>query len=465
MIPELELHDLAKLFPPFTLAEYDELKSDIQKKGVFMPVILLDGKILDGRYRYQICCELGIEPQLQDFDPAKDPLEYVISVNVSRRGLTPAQKACIGLEYLEIEQQRAKERQAEAGRATRHANASKLVKNASQATGRAPTARKIVAVKVGTNEVYIQTAKRIHDAAPELFELVKAASMEFQTAKLLTDFKLTSPKLYPEARRQLEAHPKFKARDIINAVKGAALAKTNKTLSFPAGNKYRVLYADPPWDYGASRPGVSSPSDMYQTSHTKEIAATKLKDSHGKEWAVRDIVDKNSVLFMWTTSPHLEQSFGVIRAWGFEYKSSFIWHKIRHNMGFYNSVRHEFLLVATRGSCTPDKIAFTEAGAEKSRLFPSVYPSAHLDAAQFDMEPEQYSVDSVYEEVRGEHSKKPEYYYQLIERLYPFGKRLEMYCRSPRKGWDFWGNQAEAITEAGPDDVGDYRGSASYSAR
>jgi len=116
------------------------------------------------------------------------------------------------------------------------------------------------------------------------------------------------------------------------------------------------------------------------------------------------------VLFMWVTSPLLEESFQVIRAWGFEYKTSMVWDKVAHNVGNYVSVRHEFLLIATRG--TAPKVP---------RL-----------------------VDSVYEEERTEHSRKPAYFRQLIDELYPEGKRVELFARgSLPDGWDAWGNEAE----------------------
>ena len=57
----------------------------------------------------------------------------------------------------------------------------------------------------------------------------------------------------------------------------------------------------------------------------------------------------DAVLFLWTTSAMLEDAFAVIEDWGFNYKTSFIWDKVKHNMGHYNSVRHELLLVAGRG--------------------------------------------------------------------------------------------------------------------
>src|SRR4030095_7531257 len=98
-------------------------------------------------------------------------------------------------------------------------------------------------------------------------------------------------------------------------------------------------------------------------------------------------------------------------AWGFEYKTAFIWDKVKHNYGHYNSVRHELLLIATKGSCVPDS----------NELY-----------------------DSVVVIEREEHSSKPEYFRSIIDEMYrPKGKdRIELFARSKLpKGWIGWGLQ------------------------
>jgi N6-adenosine-specific RNA methylase IME4 len=166
--------------------------------------------------------------------------------------------------------------------------------------------------------------------------------------------------------------------------------------------KYRVVYADPPWDYGAH----AQPD--YQTEQRDHYAVMPVEDICALP--VEDWVEDNAVLFLWVTSPILEKAFAVIRAWGFEYKASFVWDKIKHNMGHYNSVRHEFLLVCTRGACQPDK----------QQLF-----------------------DSVQSIERGKHSSKPVEFYDIIETIYTHGRRLEMFARDRRDGWDVYGHVAE----------------------
>ena len=169
----------------------------------------------------------------------------------------------------------------------------------------------------------------------------------------------------------------------------------------PVG-KFRVLYADPPWEYenryGDSLDKYSMPSDHYPTMTLQAIC----------DLPIRDMADDNSVLFLWATSPLLENALHVISSWGFKYKTSFVWDKVKQNFGHYNSVRHEFLLIATKGSCTPD------------------VKELH---------------DSVISIERTEHSVKPEYFRELIDKMYLYGKRVELFARKTTKGWESWGNQ------------------------
>jgi N6-adenosine-specific RNA methylase IME4 len=165
--------------------------------------------------------------------------------------------------------------------------------------------------------------------------------------------------------------------------------------------KYRVIYADPPWEYPREQHSREE-QETTLSSHYQSLSLEKLC-----AMPVKDIAQDDAVLFLWTTSPKLEESFEVIKAWGFTYKTSMVWDKIKHNVGYYVSVRHEFLLISTRGSCTPD------------------VPDLH---------------DSVVSIERGEHSEKPDYFRELIDKMYPDGRRIELFARKPSQGWEVYGN-------------------------
>ncbi len=165
-------------------------------------------------------------------------------------------------------------------------------------------------------------------------------------------------------------------------------------------DKYRVLYADPPWKYSDKLTEDYGPAEHhYPTLTIGELCLLPIAE----------MTADDAVLFMWATSPLLEDAFKVIRAWGFEYKTSFVWDKVKHNFGHYNSVRHELLLVCTKGSCTPDN--------------PTL-------------------IDSVQTIERSDnHSEKPEQFRTIIDTLYPHGNRIELFARKATQGWDVWGNE------------------------
>lgn len=181
-----------------------------------------------------------------------------------------------------------------------------------------------------------------------------------------------------------------------------------ETPPLPDGT-WRVFYADPPWYYtdpqhtdtynGMGDSQVTILETHYPSMKIEELCALQIKA----------MAQPDAVLFLWVTSPVLDQVWPVIEAWGFEYKTSIVWNKDAHNVGAYVSVRHEFLLICTRGSCTPDI----------DTLLPSVVT-----------------------EKRTEHSVKPEVFRKMIDTMYPNGKRIELFARRKVKGWDRWGNES-----------------------
>jgi len=171
--------------------------------------------------------------------------------------------------------------------------------------------------------------------------------------------------------------------------------------------QYRVLYADPPWIYGNRPPSGSGAQEHYDGMTIEALC----------ELPIRAHTAANAVLFLWVTAPMLYENPGpreVIEAWGFTPKTGIVWDKVRHNFGNYVSVRHEHLLIATRGACTPDR--------------PTPMPDSVIT-----------------ERPDGEHSAKPASFRTLIESLYD-GPRLELFARERVDGWAAFGNDARLWT-------------------
>jgi N6-adenosine-specific RNA methylase IME4/ParB-like chromosome segregation protein Spo0J len=229
----------------------------------------------------------------------------------------------------------------------------------------------------GVNQQYVTDAKKLSEQAPALFERVRTGEMTI-----------------PQAKQEHKKQERLQRIYDLNS-QGDELLQSDK--------KYRVIYADPPWMYGNNMPDYfDEQAHHYPLMTVREIC----------EMPIRDLAIDDAVLFLWVTSPILAEAFDVIRSWGFTYKSSFVWDKIKHNMGHYNSVRHELLLICTRGSCQPDV----------QKLF-----------------------DSVQSIERTRHSEKPEFFREIIDTIYPLGPRIELFARTTTEGWDSYGNEAVAI--------------------
>ncbi|MAG24659.1 hypothetical protein CMI47_03680 [Candidatus Pacearchaeota archaeon] len=164
-----------------------------------------------------------------------------------------------------------------------------------------------------------------------------------------------------------------------------------------SGHKFGTIYADPPWKYGNQ--GTRAATDRhYRTMTVDEIVAMP----------VAEVAADNAHLHMWTTNAFLFDSKAIIEAWGFEYKSCFVWAKPNIGIGNYWRVSHEFLLLGIRGS------APFQDRSQRSWL----------------------------ECNRSQHSEKPDQVRHIIEKTSP-GPRLEMFARREAPGWLVWGDEIE----------------------
>jgi N6-adenosine-specific RNA methylase IME4 len=209
--------------------------------------------------------------------------------------------------------------------------------------------------------------------------------------------------------KALASLPKMEQEAVADGTKTKAQARreakaseVRRSTPLPSG-KFRVIYADPPWSYGDQlTENYGATRFHYPSMSTTQLCALP----------VGSLAEDNAVLFLWVTAPILPEAFAIVKAWGFAYKTNFVWNKLAHNMGHYSSVRHEHLLLCTRGSCLPDI----------KELVPSVV-----------------------EVKRGKHSEKPEEFRAIIDLLYPRGKRIELFARAELpKNWTGWGNEYRA---------------------
>lgn len=177
---------------------------------------------------------------------------------------------------------------------------------------------------------------------------------------------------------------------------------------FNTNNKYKIIYADPPWNYKDKRKGK-------RISGGAESHYPTMKINDLKRLPINEISEDNCMLFMWVTFPNLQEGLELIKSWGFKYKTlGFSWIKTNKNnskpffgIGYYTKSNCEICLIGVKGK--PIKIS--------------------------------NSVSSVLIEPREEHSKKPDCVRNKIIELCGDTSRIELFARQYVDGWDCWGNE------------------------
>ena len=92
-VTHYEIHELAYYFPTTGQEHYEDIKASIAANGQRNPIGVWRGAVIDGKTRYKICQELGIEPKVHFLDDDDDPLVYVVEQNALRRHMTTSQRA------------------------------------------------------------------------------------------------------------------------------------------------------------------------------------------------------------------------------------------------------------------------------------------------------------------------------------------------------------------------------------
>lgn len=178
------------------------------------------------------------------------------------------------------------------------------------------------------------------------------------------------------------------------------------------GQKFRTILADPPWRF-SNRTGKMAPEHRRLSRYVTMDLPTI------KKLPVADLVQEPAHLYLWVPNALLPEGIDVLRAWGFDYKSNIVWHKIRKDggsdgrgVGFYFRNVTELVLFGIRG--------------KNARTLSPGRRQVNLIGTQ-----------------KREHSRKPDELYDVIEACSQ-GPFLELFARNTRDGWGAWGNQASS---------------------
>jgi len=330
------------------LGDIEDLAKSIDNIGLLHPVVITpQGELIAGQRRLEACKLLGWERIPVNAVDLENIVQGEYDENMKRIAYTPSE--CFAIwEALES-----------------HQGKQQLP---SDSDGSEP--RQKVSKLTGKSTDTLSKIKQVVEAAqeePELFEPVVQEMDETGNVN----------KAYRKVRQQ----------------------QSKKEAGPLPKDKYDVIYADPPWPYDNTGLG----SDNFRTAAKKYLSLSLPEIIN---LPVKDLTAKNSTLFLWVTNPFLKEGLEVCEAWGFKYKTNFIWVKEKHSVGFYALGQHELLFVAVKGSHLPEQIkpSVIFAGSER-------------------------------------HSQKPELVYELIEKMYPQGKYIELFARQGREKWVSWGDE------------------------
>lgn len=199
---------------------------------------------------------------------------------------------------------------------------------------------------------------------------------------------------------------------------GEAIGKTGEP-------PWDIILADPPWSYNdkaTSGGHWGGAENHYGTMSIQELCNMRLEFG-GAEYHASELAADNAFLFLWTTWPFLKDSFQVIEAWGFEYKTlGAIWTKTNRDgspylgLGNYLRIGSEPCLLGVKGK-----------GLERLNV----------------------GVNTDIRCPKTEHSAKPNALYEMIEKAFGKTRRLEIFARVKRPGWDVFGNQVQQELDYG----------------
>jgi len=381
-----EPHEASNLFPLMDEEELAELTRDIREHGLLEPVVLYEGRVLDGRNRLLACQQAGVEPEMVEWTGGASPTSWVLSMNLKRRHLTTSQRAMIASDATVLYEAEARARQL-AGVPAHVQEGGEAAEHAARVAGVSP------------RSVYgAQNVKR--HGAPELMQAVRDGQVSVRAAADIATMPHEQQQvvvaqgekaIIAEARkiRQRRAEDR-------KAKKAELAARIGQEPPPLPGGPFRVIVIDPPWRYEAtidSDPGLRG-TVPYPDMEVDQVCALP----------VADLAHQDCIVWLWTTNAFLREAYRCLDAWGFQAKTVLTWDKERIGLGHWLRNVTEHCILAVRGN-----------------------PVVRLT-----------NQSTLIREPRREHSRKPEAFYRLVDELCP-GSKLEMFAREARQGWQSWG--------------------------
>lgn len=365
--------EFKKLIPALTAEEFKQLEDNCLKEGIREAILTWNGFIIDGHNRFEIANKWNLDFQTKSkhFKDEDEVKEWMILNQFGRRNLSNYQRSVLALQLEEVFKEKAKENQ----------GVRTDIKQKSAESLKPIETRKELAKVANVSHDTIAKVKVIEQKAPEE---VKAK---------LSSGEVSINQVYQEIKKE---EKKIERDKKIEEVK-AKIEKENLVIE---DKKYHVIVIDPPWAYEEKGGFSSSEYDAesnrgavdYPTMTVEQIKQIELPEA------------EDCVLFLWTTHAFLKDSFEILEQWGYKYKATLVWDKVKMGIGRTIRMQVEFCLIGVKGN-------------------PIINGSSERD---------------IITEARREHSRKPEAFYSMVERMC-IGNKLDYFSRQNRENWEHYG--------------------------
>jgi N6-adenosine-specific RNA methylase IME4 len=255
-----------------------------------------------------------------------------------------------------------------------------------------PTLAEPIEIKpIDTRQEIAKVANVSHGTLDKV-KVIEAKAPEDVKAKLTSGEFIINQVYQDISKEEKKQERDLKIQEVKQKIESENLVQPNK--------KYHVIAIDPPWAYNEKGGFSSDDYDANSNRGAVDYPTMTVEQIKKIELPTAD----DCVLFLWTTHAFLKDSFEILEHWGFDYKATIVWDKVKMGLGRTIRMQVEFCLLAVKGK-------------------PIINGSAERDII---MEP------------RREHSRKPEVFYQMVERMC-IGNKLDFVSRQQRSNWDHYG--------------------------
>jgi len=367
--------EFKKLIPALSVEEFKQLEQNCLAEGIREKIITWNEFIIDGHNRFEIATRwnLEYETETKRFKDENEVKEWMINNQFGRRNLSNYQRSVLALELESVFSARAKE-------------------NLKLSKGKGKLISAEVKVEpIETRKKLAKIASVGHDTIAKV-KVIEQKAPEEVKAKLRTG-EVSINQAYQEIKKE------EKKTERLNQIEEIKIKIEEENLTVE-NKKYHVIAIDPPWNYkekgGFSSEDYDSKSNRgavdYPTMNLEQIKKIELPEA------------EDCVLFLWTTHAFLKDSFEILEHWGYNYKATLVWDKVKMGLGRTIRMQVEFCLIAIKGN-------------------PIINGSSERD---------------IITEARREHSRKPEAFYEMVDRMC-IGNKLDYFSRNNRINWEHYG--------------------------